>query len=175
MHQPARHADEPQPINAELVELPAPSQEQVLQKVVPPPPAVKNMPQPQVMQSLRAEPKPSAPVAPTEPAPPQATPTAPAPPTPVAAAETRGAKALSQPIPVIPDELRQEYMNVTAVARFQIAEDGTSTVTLIKPTQNPRLNRLLLESLKNWRFAPALKDGKPVATSEDKVIRVNVR
>ena len=66
-------------------------------------------------------------------------------------------------------------MNVTAVARFEIAEDGTSSVTLIKPTQNPRLNRLLLDSLKNWRFTPALKDGKPVATSEDKVIRVNVR
>lgn len=174
MHQPAKHTDEPVPINAELVELPAPAPAE--QKIVTPPPVAKNIPQPKVMQSPTPEPQPSAIAAPAEPSPPQATAVTPAStPAPAVAGETHGAKAISQPLPVIPDELRQEYMNVTAVARFEIAEDGTSGVTLIKPTQNPRLNRLLLDSLKNWRFTPALKDGKPVATSEDKVIRVNVR
>ncbi|NNM69002.1 MAG: TonB family protein [Gallionella sp.] len=66
-------------------------------------------------------------------------------------------------------------MNESAVARFQIAADGTTTVELIRPTQNPRLNRLLLDTLRNWRFAPAMQDGKPVASTKDQVIRVNVR
>ena len=78
-------------------------------------------------------------------------------------------------MPVIPDDLRQEALSEAATARFHIAADGTATVELVKPTQNPRLNRLLLETLKLWRFFPALQDGKPVASTEDMVIRVQVK
>jgi protein TonB len=53
--------------------------------------------------------------------------------------------------------------------------DGSVTVELIKPTQNPRLNRLLLDTLKNWKFFPAMKEGKPVASIENIVIRVQVK
>ena len=66
-------------------------------------------------------------------------------------------------------------MSESAIARFQIAADGTTTVELIKPTQNPRLNRLLLDTLRTWKFFPAMKEGKPVASVEEKVIRVNVK
>jgi len=65
-------------------------------------------------------------------------------------------------------------MNEAATARFQIAVDGSITVALVKPTQNPRLNRLLLETLKTWRFMPAIKDGNPVPSVEVMVIRLNV-
>ncbi len=88
--------------------------------------------------------------------------------------ENHGAQALIHPLPAIPDELREEAMNEAATARFQIAVDGTTTVTLVKPTQNPRLNRLLLETLKHWRFMPAIKDGNPVPSVEVMVIRLNV-
>jgi len=58
------------------------------------------------------------------------------------------------PLPQIPDDLRQEAFESSAMARFYIASDGTvSKVDLIKPCANPRLNHLLLKSLKNWKFA----------------------
>ncbi len=87
----------------------------------------------------------------------------------------RGAQALVQPLPAIPDELREDAMNEAAMARFQIAVDGSAAVELVKPTQNPRLNRLLLDTLKNWKFIPAIKEGKPVASIEVMVIRLQVK
>jgi protein TonB len=181
MHQPAKHADEPAPINAELVELPTPVQphapQKAPQKIVPTPPAAKNVPQPQIMQSQSvATEQPSLPVAP--PSPPQAAPVAPAATptsTPVAAGETRGAKAISQTMPDVPDELRQEYVAATIPVRFQIAEDGTFTATLIKPTQNPRLNRWLLEHINKWKFSAKMENGKPVPSEQTVTIKFNVR
>lgn len=181
MHQPAKHANEPAPINAELVELPTPVQPQApqktLQKIVQMPPAAKSVPQPQVMQSQSvATEQPSVPVAP--PTPPQAAPVAPAATptsTPVTAGETRSAKALSQTMPDVPDELRQEYMAATIPVRLQIAEDGTFTATLIKPTQNPRLNRWLLEHINKWKFSAKMENGKPVASEQTVTIKFNVR
>lgn len=85
------------------------------------------------------------------------------------------AKAISQPIPQIPEELRQDALSTSAVARFHVEAAGTITVELVKPTANIKLNRLLLSSLKNWRFFPAMKDGKPVASTEEIVIKIEVR
>jgi len=63
-------------------------------------------------------------------------------------------KLISSPLPQIPDDLRAEAFESSAVARFYIASDGTvSKIDLIKPCANPRLNHLLLKSLKNWKFA----------------------
>ncbi|HMC13088.1 MAG TPA: TonB family protein [Gallionellaceae bacterium] len=80
-----------------------------------------------------------------------------------------------QQLPVIPDDLLQEAMSAVAKVRFQIAEDGSATIELTKPTQNPRLNRLLLDALRNWKFSPAMKDGKPIASEEVRVVRVQVK
>ncbi|OFW80609.1 MAG: hypothetical protein A2887_00420 [Alphaproteobacteria bacterium RIFCSPLOWO2_01_FULL_40_26] len=63
-----------------------------------------------------------------------------------------------QPLPEIPEDLRFEAFNSSAVARFYIAKDGSvSDVKLIKPCANPRLNHLLLKSLRNWKFDSSLK------------------
>jgi protein TonB len=86
----------------------------------------------------------------------------------------RSAQAIAKPLPAIPDDLRQDAMNEVATARFHIAVDGSVTVELIKPTQNPRLNRLLLGTLRFWKFNPATIDGKPVASVEVIVVRVQV-
>lgn len=178
MKHPANHTTEPVPINAELVELPPPVQ--------PPPPVhQKNMAQlnakpaaqpapPARLEQPDKNPAPVAPPSPVAPPPPPvATPSAAK--NPPALGDSRGAQAIIQPQPVIPDELRQDAMNSAATARFHIAVDGSATVELIKPTQNPRLNRLLLETLKNWKFFPAMKEGKPVVSIEDIVIRVQVK
>ena len=91
------------------------------------------------------------------------------------ATQNISAKAIYQPIPQIPDELRQDALSASAVARFHVAADGTTTVELIRPTPNPKLNRLLLSTLKNWKFFPSMKDGKPEASIEEIVIKIEVK
>lgn len=86
-----------------------------------------------------------------------------------------GARAIVRPMPQIPDDLRDGAFHAAALARFHIAVDGSVTVELTKPTPNPRLNRLLLDSLKSWRFMPAIKDGKPVASIEELVVKIEVK
>jgi hypothetical protein len=39
----------------------------------------------------------------------------------------------------------------------------------------PLLNRILLDSLKKWRFMPAIRGGKPVATTEEILVKVEVK
>lgn len=72
---------------------------------------------------------------------------------------------LHQPLPKIPDDLRNEAFNSKAIARFFIAADGSVIqVELIQPCANPRLNHLLLKSLKDWKF-PQVNGGK--ASTQD--------
>ena len=86
-----------------------------------------------------------------------------------------GARALYKPMPEIPDALRRRNLEMVAVARFSVAADGSAQVALIEPTSDPDLNRALLDSLKRWRFFPAMQNGKPVASSIDIRIPVSVK
>lgn len=57
------------------------------------------------------------------------------------------------PLPEIPEELRGEVFSSVAVARFHIdAAGNVARVELVQPCSDPRLNNLLLKTLKNWRF-----------------------
>jgi TonB family protein len=63
---------------------------------------------------------------------------------------------LFNPLPKIPDDLRDEAFRSEVLARFQVAVNGeVVNVELIKPCSNPRLNSLLLKSLKTWKFQPS--------------------
>ena len=86
-----------------------------------------------------------------------------------------GARAIVRPMPQIPDDLREGAFSFAALARFHIAIDGSVVVELVKPTPNPRLNGILLDSLKKWRFIPAIKNGKPVASTEEIVVKIEVK
>jgi protein TonB len=86
-----------------------------------------------------------------------------------------GAQAIVRPMPQIPEDLREEAFNSTALARFHIAADGSVTVELAKPTPNPRLNRILLDCLKKWVFIPAIKNGMPVDSTEEIVVKIEVK
>ncbi len=85
------------------------------------------------------------------------------------------ARAIVQPMPQIPEDLREGAFNSAALVRFHIAVDGAVEVELVKPTQNPRLNRLLLDTLKKWRFSPAVKSGQPVASTEEILVKIEVK
>lgn len=184
MQRPDRRPAEPPPVDAQLVELP------------PPPPPAKPLRKPP--EAKRPPPKPIAPVAKPvpvapkpvavlpkpEPAKPSVPVAAPPPPPPPPKQTTEGsgpmtgdsgAVAIVKPMPVIPDDLRDEAFNVSAVARFHVAADGSAQVELAKPTPNPYLNRIVLDTLKKWRFFPAMQDGKPVASTTQIVVRLEVK
>ena len=88
---------------------------------------------------------------------------------------TMGARALYQPMPEIPDELRHRDLSVVAMARFRVAADGSATVTLVQATADPRLNAALMSALQKWRFFPAMDDGRPIASTIDIRVPIEVR
>lgn len=60
---------------------------------------------------------------------------------------------LFNPLPEIPEELRKEAFESNAIAKFFISKNGdVLKVELTKACNNPKLNFLLLKSLKKWRF-----------------------
>jgi protein TonB len=91
-----------------------------------------------------------------------------------AASSNTAARSISQPLPSLPDDLREQAYQTVATARFTIHADGSVDVELIRATPNPRLNQLLLETLRRWRFFPALRDGRPVESTQDIRVHFNV-
>jgi periplasmic protein TonB len=89
--------------------------------------------------------------------------------------DSAGARAIYAPKPVIPDNLREEVFQTVAVARFKVTYDGQVDVTLIRPTESLELNQLLLDTLKQWRFFPAMKSGVAVNSEFDLRIPVSVQ
>jgi protein TonB len=170
------------PLRVELVE--RPPQPVISPKVQPPVQKARAVQRPEVAapqpQPVMTAPAP-APAAPTIAAPVVATPVLAAPVAlPRASAghapvESGGARAIVHPLPVIPDELREAALHEKAIAHFRIAADGSATVELTQPTQNLRLNRLLLDTLKHWKFFPAIKEGQPVASEQDVVVNMQVQ
>jgi protein TonB len=89
--------------------------------------------------------------------------------------DSGGARAIYAPKPVIPDSLREDSFQTVAVARFKVSSEGQVQVTLITPTESPQLNELLLETLKQWRFFPAMKSGTAVDSEFDLRIPISVQ
>ncbi|HXP97306.1 MAG TPA: TonB family protein [Telmatospirillum sp.] len=86
---------------------------------------------------------------------------------------TGAARAIVQPSPVIPPELRRHALALEAVVRFTIATDGNATADLEEATPDPQINRILLDTFRRWRFFPALREGEPIASTL--VLRVPIR
>lgn len=98
----------------------------------------------------------------------------PIPPQPVASTVNTAAHSIAQPLPVLPDDLREQAYQTVATARFMIHADGSADVELVKPTSSPRLNQILLEALHQWRFFPALQNGHPIESQQDIRVHFNV-
>ena len=170
MGRPAARLQEPSEIQAQIVELPLPLAAAPVSKAVARPAAPSGVP------ATRQETSPA-----TAKAEVSTPPVAPVSPAVAPAAEnanlsgTSGAQAIYRPLPQIPEELRQDALSAAVTVRFHVAADGSATVEMTKATPNLRLNRLLLETLKNWRFFPAVREGKPIASEAELVIRVDVK
>ena len=89
--------------------------------------------------------------------------------------DASGARAIYAPPPTIPDDMRENVFSAVAVAHFKVSPDGTVEVTLTQPTPNPRLNRILLNTLKQWKFCPAMKDGIAINSEFDVRIPITVQ
>ncbi len=154
-------------------------------KALPPPPPEKPEP-PRPHRTIPPEarrPRPRRAIRHEATRPRHAVPPAAAPPPPPQASTTRnppggvtmGARALYKPIPEIPEELRHRHLSLVAMARFRVAADGSADVGLIQTTPDPRLNTALIAALKKWRFFPAMANGRPVASTIDIRIPVEVQ
>ena len=89
--------------------------------------------------------------------------------------DSGGVRAIYAPVPNIPDELRENVFETVAVAHFHVGYDGNVAVTLAQPTSNPRLNLLVLDTLKQWRFLPAIRNGIAVDSEFDVRIPIAVQ
>ena len=89
--------------------------------------------------------------------------------------DSAGARAMYAPTPTIPDDLREGAFSTMAVAHFKVSPEGNVEVTLIKPTPNPRLNQILLDTLKQWKFFPAMKNGIAIASEFEVRIPIAVQ
>jgi len=89
--------------------------------------------------------------------------------------DASGARAIYAPTPTIPDELREDVFQAVAIAHFKVSPDGTVEVTLEQPTRNPRLNQILLNTLRQWKFFPAMRDGIAINSEFDIRIPVSVQ
>ena len=78
-------------------------------------------------------------------------------------------------MPQIPDALRQRRIDAVAIVVFHVAPDGSATVELRAATDDPRLNQVLLEGFKRWRFFPALEKDNPVASVLELRVPIQVR
>lgn len=85
------------------------------------------------------------------------------------------AQAYYRPMPRIPDSLLGEEIHTVALALFRVNVDGISTVELLQATTEPSLNRAILEALRKWRFQPAIRNGKPVESTVELRIPIEVR
>ena len=181
------------PVMLQIIELPpppAPPEASVTPPAAPVIPPPVRTPPPANLLPIKPPPPPQKPPPPRrlihrEPAPqpspsPQSTPRAGAPIRPPVAKSamggiTMGARALYKPMPEIPEVQRHRRLSVVALARFHVVADGNATVTLLQATPDPGLNAGLMAALQKWRFFPAMDNGRPVASTIDIRVPIEVR
>jgi protein TonB len=71
--------------------------------------------------------------------------------------------------------LREDVLQTEAIALFTVSPDGEVMVTLTKATGNPRLNEVLLDTLKRWKFFPAITNGVAINSTVEVRIPISVQ
>lgn len=86
--------------------------------------------------------------------------------------DNHGAQAQYKPDPKIPDELADGVADMAVGVRVHVAADGSTVVELSKRTPDPRVNKIVLDTVKQWTFTPAVQAGKSIASTVDLSIRL---
>lgn len=87
----------------------------------------------------------------------------------------KGPSAIYAPLPSIPEDLRDEVMQANAVARFKVSRDGKVAVALLQHTDFSELDDIILDTLRRWRFLPAMNHGLAVDSEADVRLRITVK
>jgi protein TonB len=75
---------------------------------------------------------------------------------------------LYQPLPTLPHGMESGSYILQVNVKIEVAKDGSATPEILTPIQKPELNQVVLETLKTWKFNPAMENGIPV----DSIIHV---
>jgi periplasmic protein TonB len=86
-----------------------------------------------------------------------------------------GPTAIYAPAPTIPDDMRDQVLEAVAVAHFRVLHDGRVIVSLPKPTDFSRLNGIILDTLREWRFRPAMSKGVAVDSEAEVRLLITVQ
>ena len=85
---------------------------------------------------------------------------------PTAAPADREARPLQQPAPEYPASAVRAGDEGTVLVRAEVGADGKpGTVELAQRSRSRDLDRAALAAVRGWTFEPALRDGKPVAST----------
>lgn len=125
-----------------------------------PPPAPLPPPAPPV------SPPPPPPPAPAPPPPPPPAPKPVPPPAPPPPPVVTAAVPVSQPKPVLPDDISFDDIHGSFLGLFTIRADGTTDVKMVSSSGNSRVDQIALDAARQWKFRPATVSGKPVSSYE---------
>lgn len=85
-----------------------------------------------------------------------------------------GAIAVYSPAPSIPTYLRNQNLKTSVVIEFLITSQGRATPRLLESSGNDELDAIALETVKTWRFKPAVQANTPVDSKSRLRIRFEV-
>ncbi|HLV80386.1 MAG TPA: TonB family protein [Chthonomonadaceae bacterium] len=67
------------------------------------------------------------------------------------------------PLPSIPDDMRGDSLDKSCVAEFTVEPDGApSDIKIVQSSGYEELDRIALDTARQWRFKPATREGQPV-------------
>lgn len=92
-----------------------------------------------------------------------------------AACEYVQARIVAKPIPVIPAHMHEDCFQSCCVCRFDIDPEGKAKPHLLTSSGSEEIDELALAALKQWKFRPAMLDGRPVSSSRKVKIEFEVR
>jgi TonB family protein len=91
-------------------------------------------------------------------------PAAPVPEIPATPGPTRDAEPSSLSMPAIPDSLKGAPYRSFVRVRVAVSAEGESEITLSDSSGNPEIDQHVIDAMRLWRWKPALRDGRPVAS-----------
>lgn len=92
-----------------------------------------------------------------------------------AATRNEDARASFRPDIELPTELKSRQFKSRVLVEVEVSISGQSQTTLVSGSGDVEVDRLVLQTLRRWKWMPGFRDGKEVATKQkfEYVIKVN--
>lgn len=83
-------------------------------------------------------------------------------------------RALSTPDPQYSDSARQAKITGTVILAVAVNARGAVDAVKVVRSVEPGLDQNAMDAVKQWKFTPATKDGKPVAVQIDMMVEFHL-